>query len=203
MCRSALVVILVACNSSTVQATIDNRCYFQARKNLKPNMKSVPLSEASSCAAASDCDNELHIEAPRNGLYIYAIVADTGELVYIGFTRKHRSGNDQTAFFPLLPPDEIAQQIYASLKVPDTDSGRSFYPWPPVEFTLNTKGVIEYNGSFNGRHRYLPCVSRQHAADILFKVIVDVVFFNIVPVSSNANKGTVSRNSVSAQTTGE
>jgi hypothetical protein len=129
------------------------------------------MAGARSHSEASQCDNHKHAEATRNGLYVYAIVADNNDLVYVGFTRKHGNGNDHTAFFPLLPPDEVTQQIYATVPVPDTDSDRSFYPWPPVEFTVNTKGVIEYNGNLNGRQRYLSCVSRQHAADNLYKVI--------------------------------
>ena len=123
------------------------------------------------------CEDPLHGEACRTGLYVAAALSEEGNtLVYIGFTRRTKKGNEMTAFFPLLPPVAVTEKLFASLLKNRNSGGsggfrRQFYPWPPAEFTLSPKGVIEYNGSVGGRHRYLSCVSRQHAAASLFKVI--------------------------------
>ena len=140
---------------------------------MKPSIKCV-RSEAGSSSrflVVSDCQNPLHVEATVNALYIYPALSKNNDLVHFGFTRKIKTSHDVIAFFPLLPPLEVAEHIYSSCKIPGAaELQRTAYSWPPAEFTLSPSGAIECIGSVTGRSRFLRCVSRQHAADSLFKV---------------------------------
>lgn len=132
----------------------------------------------------ADCEDPVHLEATRCGLFVYAALDEDDDLIYVSFTRKNPKSFEQTAFFPLLPPAHLAERIYATLQRrdelwPETDpsdpSGQEtllkFYSRPPAIYTLSRSGVIEYNGSAGSQTRILSCVSRAHAAKMLSKVI--------------------------------
>ena len=145
---------------------------------MKPKSKEEPALQVLTIRSA---DNEEPLEWNDNGhaaLYVYAALADEdNDLIYIGFMRKTPDSTDYTLFCPLMPPPEFEQKILSELR------RHASYSRPPAEYSLGPQGAIQYNGSSNGRIRFLPCMSRPNVANHLFKVS----FKNLVCLASQLN----------------